>query len=429
MNTPAQFALVDVNNFYVSCERVFQPRLHNVPMVVLSNNDGCAVARSNEVKALGVKMGAPWFSLKDLALLHGIEALSSNYTLYADMSQRVVDILRDYTPDLEVYSIDESFLRVEQVLPLHGGGVALGRQMRQRIRQWTGLPVCVGIGPTKTLAKFANHLAKKQTVFDGVCDLNALSRPERQDWMAQTEVREVWGVGHRTARRLGEMDIHTVLDLRNTPPARLRERFGVVMERIVCELRGVSCLGLEDITPPKQQIMASRSFGRPVHSVVELREALSAHVARAGEKLRAQQSLAGAVHVFIRTNPFKPDEPQYNASLLVPLPEPSDDSRLFSDAVWVALRKIFRAGFAYKKAGVMLTALSEARRQQHGLFTDTTTQTRDAELMKTLDRLNLHFGRDTIHLAATGTSRDWRMRSANRSPRFTTRWDELPSAQ
>jgi len=160
MNTPAQFALVDVNNFYVSCERVFQPRLHNVPMVVLSNNDGCAVARSNEVKALGVKMGAPWFSLKDLALLHGIEAFSSNYTLYADMSQRVVDILRDYAPDLEVYSIDESFLRVEQVLPLHGGGVALGRQMRQRIRLWTGLPVCVGIGPTKTLAKFANHLAK-----------------------------------------------------------------------------------------------------------------------------------------------------------------------------------------------------------------------------------------------------------------------------
>ena len=390
MGAVAQFALVDVNNFYVSCERVFQPRLHNIPMVVLSNNDGCAVARSNEVKALGVKMGAPWFSLKDLALLHGIEAFSSNYTLYADMSQRVVDILRDYAPDLEVYSM--------------------------------------GIGPTKTLAKFANHLAKKQAVFEGVCDLNALSRPERQDWMAQTEVREVWGVGSRTARRLAEMDIHTVLDLRNTPPARVRERFGVVMERIVCELRGISCLGLEDITPPKQQIMASRSFGRPVHSMVELREALSAHVARAGEKLRAQQSLAGAVHVFIRTNPFKPDEPQYNASLLVPLPEPSDDSRLLSDAVWVALRKIFRAGFAYKKAGVMLTALSEARRQQHGLFEDTVTRTRDAALMKTLDHLNLHFGRDTIHLAATGTSRDWRMRSANRSPRFTTCWDELPSA-
>ncbi len=429
MGTVAQFALVDVNNFYVSCERVFQPHLQDVPMVVLSNNDGCAVARSNEVKALGVKMGAPWFSLKDLALQHGIQALSSNYTLYADMSQRVVDILRDYAPDLEVYSIDESFLRVEQVLPLHGGGVALGRQMRQRIRQWTGLPVCVGIGPTKTLAKFANHLAKKQAVFEGVCDLNALSRPERQDWMAQTEVREVWGVGSRTARRLADMDIHTVLDLRNTPPARVRQRFGVVMERIVCELRGVSCLGLEDITPPKQQIMASRSFGRPVHSMVELREALSTHVARAGEKLRAQQSLAGAVQVFIRTNPFKPDEPQYNASLVLPLPEPSDDTRLLSDAVWVALRHLFRAGFAYKKAGVMLCALSEAQRPQHGLFEHPVTRAKDTALMQTMDRLNLHFGRGTVHLAATGLTRDWRMRSANRSPRFTTCWDELPSAQ
>ena len=307
--------------------------------------------------------------------------------------------------------------------------MALGRQMRQRIRQWTGLPVCVGIGPTKTLAKLANHLAKKQAVFEGVCDLNALSRPERQDWMAQTEVREVWGVGHRTARRLADMDIHTVLDLRNTPPARVRQRFGVVMERIVCELRGVSCLGLEDITPPKQQIMASRSFGRPVHSMVELREALSTHVARAGEKLRAQQSLAGAVQVFIRTNPFKPDEPQYNASLVLPLPEPSDDSRLLSDAVWVALRKIFRAGFAYKKAGVMLTALSETRRQQHGLFEHPVTRAKDTALMQTMDRLNLHFGRGTVHLAATGLTRDWRMRSANRSPRFTTCWDELPSAQ
>jgi DNA polymerase V len=221
-----QFALVDVNNFYVSCERVFQPRLAGVPMVVLSNNDGCAVARSAEVKALGVKMGTPWFKMQALAAEHGILALSSNYTLYGDMSNRVVSILRDFAPDIEVYSIDESFLRVESVLRHYGGGVAMGQCMRERIRQWTGLPVCAGIGPTKTLAKFANHLAKKNPAFNGVCDLHALSKPERLAWMAQTDVAEVWGVGRRIALRLQAMGVHSVLDLRRQLPAHMQAQFG-----------------------------------------------------------------------------------------------------------------------------------------------------------------------------------------------------------
>ncbi len=257
-------------------------------MVVLSNNDGCAVARSNEVKALGVKIGTPWFKMKELASQHGILAFSSNYTLYGDMSNRVITILSEFAPDIEVYSIDESFLQIESVAHLYGGSQAMGQLMRQRIRQWTGLPVGVGIGPTKTLAKFANHLAKKNGVFDGVCDLHVLSRPERLQWMAGIDVGEVWGVGRRIAIRLKELGILSVRDLRNASPKEIRTHFGVVMERTCNELRGVSCLDLEDVAPAKQQIMSSRSFGAPVEALVELREAVATYVASAAAKLREQ---------------------------------------------------------------------------------------------------------------------------------------------
>ena len=322
MSAAPQFALVDVNNFYVSCERVFQPRLEGIPVVVLSNNDGCAVARSNEVKALGVKMGTPWFQLQDLARQHGILAFSSNYTLYGDMSNRVSCILRDFCPELEVYSIDESFLRIETVVQLYGGAVsmgqrmetvaqlyggavAMGQQIRARIQQWTGLPVCVGVGPTKTLAKFANHLAKKHAEFDRVCDLHVLTRAQRLGWMQRVDVGEVWGVGSRIRKRLSAMAIDTVLDLRNASPKAMRSHFGVVMERTCNELRGISCLELEDIAPCKKQIMSSRSFGVPVESIEELRESVASYLATAAAKLRQQQSSAGAVHVFIQTNRFK----------------------------------------------------------------------------------------------------------------------------
>lgn len=329
MSAP-QFALVDVNNFYVSCERVFKPSLENIPVVVLSNNDGCAVARSNEVKALGVKMGTPWFKMKDLARQNGILAYSSNYTLYGDMSNRVATILRDFSPELEVYSIDESFLRIETVAHLHGGAVPMGHLMRDRIRQWTGLPVCVGVGPTKTLAKFANHLAKKNEVFNGVCDLHAMTRPERLEWMWGVEVGEVWGVGPRIKKRLIAMGIETVLDLRNASPKEMRTHFGVVMERTCNELRGISCLELEDILPPKQQIMSSRSFGVPVETIEELRESVASYLASAAEKLRRQNSVAGAVYVFVLTNRFKENEPQYNAGLTVPMDDATDDTLLLT---------------------------------------------------------------------------------------------------
>ncbi|MCB1959252.1 MAG: Y-family DNA polymerase [Rhodocyclaceae bacterium] len=423
---PPQFALVDVNNFYVSCERVFKPSLEGVPLVVLSNNDGCAVARSNEVKALGVKMGTPWFKMKDIARQHGIKAYSSNYTLYGDMSNRVTTILRDFSPDLEVYSIDESFLRIETVAHLYGSAVQMGCQMRSRIKQWTGLPVCVGVGPTKTLAKFANHLAKKNAVFNGVCDLHALTRPERLAWMQGVDVGEVWGVGPRIGKRLRAMNIATVLDLRNASPKAMRTHFGVVMERTCNELRGIPCLDLEDMAQPKQQIMCSRSFGVPVASVQELRESVASYVATAAEKLRHQKSAAGAVHVFLLTNRFKESEPQYNAGMTVALSDPTDDTLALVAAALKGLTAIYRPGFRYKKSGVVLTLLSDTATRQVTLFDAADGGERSHRLMAAMDVINRDFGRGTVRSGASGVEQRWAMRAGNRSPRYTTRWDELP---
>ena len=424
-----QFALVDVNNFYVSCERVFRPHLAAVPMVVLSNNDGCAVARSNEVKALGVKMGTPWFKMQDLARRHGIEAYSSNYVLYGDMSQRVVNILRDFSPDIETYSIDESFLRIESVAHLHGGAGILGEKIRTRIRQWTGLPVCVGIGPTKTLAKLANHVAKKRPEYQGVCDLHALTRRDRRQLMSEIEVSEVWGVGRRLTIRLSELGIRTVLDLRNTDPKYLRIHFGVVLERICEELRGISCLPLEMVAPPRKQILSSRSFGKPVESRAELGEAVSTYIARAAEKLRAQGSVAGALQVFLETNRFKPDEPQYHPSHLMTLPEPTDDTLRLTRAALAGLRLIYRPGYRYKKAGIMLMLLSDRGSRQYSLFECAEREAKSERLMQVLDQVNRHYGRNTLRVAASGVNQQWAMRAENRSPRYTTQWDELPEVR
>jgi DNA polymerase V len=428
-NAPAPvFALVDVNNFYVSCERAFDPRLANVPVVVLSNNDGCAVARSNQVKALGIKMGAPWFKLKELAQQHGIIALSSNYTLYGDMSNRVVTVLKQFSPDIEVYSIDESFLRVETITHLHGSATAMGHAMRNRVRAWTGLPVCAGFGSTKTLAKFANHLAKKNAEFDGVCDVSAFTNTERDRWMAKIAVGEVWGVGRKIAARLETMNIHTVLDLVRADAKSLRKQFGVVMERTASELQGVSCLELEDVAPPKEQIMASRSFGKMVHTVAELCEAVSWHIDRAAEKLRAQHSVAGAVYVFVQTNRFRETDPQYNASVVVPVADATDDTMALTATALSGLRHIYREGYAYKKCGVMLMELGAKANRQETLFDDPAARTKSAKAMAVMDKLNLEYGRGTIRVGAAGVTQRWAMRSENRSPRYTTNWKELPVA-
>ena len=420
------FALVDVNNFYVSCERVFQPKLEAVPMVVLSNNDGCAVARSAEVKALGVKMGTPWFQMKELAKAHGIEAYSSNYTLYGDMSDRVVQVLRSFTPHLEVYSIDESFLRIETVLKQYQSAMDLACIIKQQVKDSTGLPVCVGIATSKTLAKLANHLAKKHAQFAGVCDLETMSKAERYQWMSETAASEVWGVGKQLSKKLKAQGIDTVLDLLQASPQAMRQQFGVVMERLCYELRGVSCLQLEEVAPAKQQIISSRSFGKMVTSLEELSESVATHAARGAEKLRTQDSVTGALIVFIQTNPFKQYEPQHHQSITIPLPDPSDNTLTLTNAALNGLKQIYRSGFRYKKAGVILNLLSDKPTVQQSLFEDIETKGKSADLMQAMDAINSRFGNAMIRSAASGTEQAWRMRSGNKSPNYTTQWHELP---
>jgi DNA polymerase V len=420
------FALVDVNNFYVSCERVFAPKLEDVPMVVLSNNDGCAVARSAEVKALGVKMGTPWFQMKDLAKEHGIQAYSSNYTLYGDMSSRVVEVLRKFTPNLEVYSIDESFLQIETVLKQYADPTSLGQIIKQDVKDTTGLPVCVGIGASKTLAKLANHLAKKNPQFAGVCDISSMPKAMLYQWMAETAVGEVWGIGGKTAKKLKELKINSIFDLVQVSPQAMRQQFGVVLERICYELRGVSCLGLEEVAPAKQQIISSRSFGKPVTLMEELAESVATHAARGAEKLRNQKSVTGAITIFVQTNPHKPFEPQHHQSITVVLSDPSDNTLTLTGAALKGLRQIYKTGFKYKKAGVILNLLADKPTMQQSLFEDMEVKGKSAGLMKAMDSINSRFGNAAIKTAASGTKQDWKMRSANKSPNYTTQWDELP---
>lgn len=419
----AVYALVDVNNFYVSCERVFDWRLLGRPVVVLSNNDGCVVARSNEVKALGVKMGAPWHQLKDLAREHAIIALSSNYTLYGDMSRRVMTILADLAPRQEVYSIDECFLDCTGMPELF----AHGQMIRRRILMWTGLPVCVGFAPSKTLAKLANHCAKKSLAgAEGVCDFTALSAAELRALLQRIEVGEVWGVGPRISVKLQAMGMRSVWDLRQADAATIRDRFSVVLERTVRELRGESCLPLEALTPPKQQIMCSRSFGQEITTLEELRQSVLTYVARAAEKLRRQRSLTSAVLVFAHTNPFK-DVPQLSRQIVVPLPYPTDDTILLSRAARAGIERIFEPGYRYKKSGTMLMDLQPKTQRQVTLFEDPVAIARRERLNQTMDRINSCYGRRTVSLLGAGVEKPWSMKAGNRTPAYTTDWHNLPT--
>ncbi len=416
-------ALVDVNNFYVSCERVFNPKLIGVPVVVLSNNDGCAVARSNEAKALGIAMGAPWFKCKDLAKQYGIIAQSSNYALYADMSNRVMSILRDFSPDQEVYSIDESFLDLTGFKSLDL--TLYGQEMRKRILQWTGLPVCVGIGATKTLAKLANHCAKKRPMFNGVCDFNRMTHAELNAILSEIDVGEIWGVGRKLALRLNQLGFHSVLDLKRADPSVLRQSFSVVMEKTIRELNGTVCIELEEVIPNKQQILSSRSFGTPVATIDELAESISLYVSRAAQKLRRQHSFAGAIYVYIRTSPFRTDNPQYSNGMLIPLPVATDSTpKLVNIALW-ALKQLYRPHYAYAKAGIMLSHLVPATGIQTDLFHHTQPTLKSDQLMQAMDSINRKMGRDTLKLASEGFKRPWKMKQGNKSPCYTTKWNEL----
>lgn len=415
---PAPIALVDCNNFYASCERLFQPALRGRPVVVLSNNDGCVIARSNEAKALGIGMGDPWHLNKAKFAQHGVIVRSSNYTLYGDISGRVVTVLREFTPDLEVYSIDEAFLSFDGFRDLD----AHARSLRATVLQWTGIPVSVGIAPTKTLAKVANRLAKKDAASGGVLDL--MDDNAQQAALGKLELTDLWGVAKRLALRLYGIGIQTPLQLRDADPSLLRERVGVVMERMALELRGVPCHGLSLSVAANKTILASRSFGRAVTERHELDEAVCTHIARAAEKLRRQNLVASVVMVFVTTNPFRPQDRQYVASRSIGLPVATADTRVLVGAALIALKGLWREGFRYKKAGITLLELSPSDVVQGDLWTAPDTA-RSKALMQVMDRINEEHGRDAIRLAGSGIARGWRLRSEQRSPHYTTDWDEI----
>lgn len=416
---PAPIALVDCNNFYASCERVFQPKLRLRPVVVLSNNDGCVIARSNEAKALGIEMGAPWHLNRDKFAKEGVIVRSSNYTLYGDMSARVMRVLGSFVPGMEVYSIDEAFL---SLAGFEGRAVEHMRQTRAAVLQYTGIPVSVGIAPTKTLAKVANRMAKKTPENGGV--LSLMDEDAQTAALARLELTDLWGLASRIGARLAAIGIKTPLELRGADPKWIRAQFSVVMERMVWELRGIPCMELEHATPDRQTIMASRSFGRPVDELHEMQEAVASYVSRAAEKMRRQNLVTPALQVFILTNRFKPEDPQYNGHHTVHLPVATADTTRLAKAALHGLACVWRAGFSYKKAGVICLDLHSAGKVQETLFHVSDTPAR-IQLMQAIDDLNKRYGRDTVAIATAGTRKAWSLRSDQRSPAYTTRWVDL----
>jgi DNA polymerase V len=425
----AMIAHVDANNFYASCEQVFNPALRGHPVVVLSNNDGVIVARSAEARALGIDMARPYTEVKQQLHRHRVHILSSNYTLYDDMSNRLADIYRRYADELEVYSIDECFLSLAHVG--RNDLDSYGRHLRATVLQWLGIPVGVGIAPTKTLAKLANHHAKRIPDKGGVCvlaDDEAIIAA-----LESIELTDLWGVSRGFRPRLAEMAIHTPMQLRNADPIRVRERLGVVGQRIVFELRGIPCIDLELITPDKQNICCSRSFGEDTNDIDELREAVCTFTSLAAIKLRRQDLAAGAVTVFVGTNIHAPAHvQQYHNSYGVALAGPSSDTREIAAAAVYCLERIYRPQHTFKKAGVMLHRL-EKRAAVHPHLFDTRDHARIRRLMLTMDRINREHGRGTMRIASAapfeftpGRTVAWRGKCERRSPRYTTRWDELP---
>ncbi|NVK41577.1 MAG: translesion error-prone DNA polymerase V subunit UmuC [Oceanospirillaceae bacterium] len=416
------FALVDCNNFYASCERLFRPDLKGRPIIVLSNNDGCVVARSAEAKSLGIKMGVPFFQIQQLVREHDVQVFSSNYALYGDMSARVMSLLEQMAPRVEVYSIDEAFLDLSGVSAC-SDLETFGHQVRFEVQKCTGIHVCVGIAPTKTLAKLANHAAKRYPKTGGVVDLMDPARQRRL--LSITPVDEVWGVGRRLAPRLNTAGIRTALELADANPKSVRRQFNVVLERTLRELNGISCLELDTIPPSKKQIVCSRSFGERVTDYDNMHAAICRYVERACEKLRAQRSTARMLNVFIRTNPFNSTDPYYSNSANIGIPEPSADTRDFIEAAVRGLRSIWKPGYRYMKAGVMLSDFYEPGTFQPSLLEVNVRPSSSTVLMETLDRIN-QSGLGQVWFGGQSRAKNWTMKRQYLSPSYTTRWSEIP---
>lgn len=412
-------ALIDCNSFYASCERVFRPDLARTPIVVLSNNDGCVIARSADAKP-HVAMGEPYFKIRNKLQRLGIRAFSSNYALYGDMSQRVMTLLEEMAPAVEVYSIDECFADLTGV---PGDLVRVGREMRARVLRCTGIPVGVGIGTSKTLAKLANHGAKKwQAQTGGVLDIRD---PARRDRLLQAcEVGDVWGIGRRMTEHLSTMGIRTAWDLAQADAWTLRTKFNVVIEKTARELRGTPCLELEDAAPPKQEICCSRMFGKRLHDLPPIREAVATYAARACEKLRAQGSVCKRVQVSIRTGMFNPDEPKFAKGVSMELSYPTDDTRLITKAACEGLELLYRPGFAFSKAEVLLLDLRRPGEFTGDLFAEVQPE-RATKAMAVMDAINARWGRGTVRPGGVPAAPDWGMRRELMSQSFTTKVEQL----
>ena len=419
------FALIDCNNFYVSCERVFNASIQNKPTIVLSNNDSCVVARSNEVKKLGVKMGQPVFEIAGLIKKHNIQVFSSNYSLYADMSKRVMNVLSKFSPHQEIYSIDESFLELtDQVID---DLTEFGRTIKDCVMQQTGIPVSVGIAPTKCLTKIASEIVKSDPSYRGVLDLSSLSDEQIDKYLTQVEIGDVWGIGHKYALFLGNYGILTARDLKYADEKWIRRHLTVMGARIVLELRGISCMPLEEDTPPKQGIMCAKTFGREITEVEEMQEAITTYTARAAEKLREQDSLTTCITVFIRTNSFKKNVEQYSNSFTTHIPYPTAFTPDLIKYALEGLKAIYRPGHSYYKAGVFISKIKPQSSVQPDLFGDfnLTELYKQARLMMIVDAINSIYGRDTLIFAIQGVTRSWKMKQLKLSSRFTTRWSEV----
>ncbi|MGL5841823.1 MAG: translesion error-prone DNA polymerase V subunit UmuC [Aeromonas hydrophila] len=422
---PTAIALVDVNNFYASCERLFRPDLKGRPIVVLSNNDGCVVSRSPEAKALGIKMGVPYFQIRQFFEAMGGVWFSSNYALYGDMSQRVMSILEGMAPAVEVYSIDEAFIKLSERWA--GDLVEYGRLVRERVLQWTGLTVGVGIGPTKTLAKLANYAAKKWAATGGVVDLRDEARRARL--MAITPIEEVWGIGRRLTAKLETQGIKTVANLVTADPKVLRRHYGVVVERTVQELRGIPCAELQQETQAKQQIICSRSFGERITQLGPMHQALAGYMERAAEKLRAEGMCCRHVTLFIRTSPFSDKTPYYGNQVSTKLAMPTNDTRALLALIPQLLPRIWRDEQRYQKGGVMLADFTPAHMQQSDLFAAEQQSPRSEALMQVIDKINQ--GRlGKVYFAARGRdTREWMMKQEQLSPRYTTYLSDIPEVK
>jgi DNA polymerase V len=414
-------ALVDCNNFYASCERVFNPALQKVPVAVLSNNDGCIVSRSNEIKALKIPMGAPGFKYEALIKKHNGVLLSSNYALYGDMSARVMEVLGRFSPNVEIYSIDEAFLLLTGIR--EGDWESWGKNLKRTVYRWTGIPVSVGISRSKTLAKVANHHAKKIPAFGG--SLSIMDDKRISEALKRLPVKDIWGIGRQYDKFLRQNKIENALQLRDTDEKFIDHYMTTVGRKTVLELRGYSCIDIDEAPGTKKSIVSSRSFGRQVVDPEELAEAVSTYVTRSAEKLRRQKSVAGHLMVFLSTNRFK-EGPQYNNSLSTTLFPPTAYTPDMIREALKLLEELWLPGFEYKKAGVMLADIVSEKDVQLSFMEQSYLDDNRAKLMRAVDKLNRDFGRDTVSYASNGVKQEWQMKRARLSPRYTTSWKDLP---